>query len=126
MWWDKIITWFRESSERKRCVNEFNNAARDAFITNNVPVYLKAEISFGNRAYKHSMSNFLYSGFRIKTVSGRTLLHNEVIAVGGAINANKELMRKLVTLGFDTLEIYDTSGQKVKDWQLTSLMQIGY
>ncbi|MGE0021611.1 MAG: hypothetical protein AB7S72_18210 [Draconibacterium sp.] len=124
MWWNKIISWFREAGERKKCVNDFNDAARESFIKNIVPVYLRAEISMGNRMYKHSMSHMLFSGFRIKTLSGRTLSHDEVVAVGGAINANKELMRKLVTIGFDTLEICDTRGNKVRDWQITEIMQI--
>lgn len=124
MWWSKIITWFREANERQRCVNDFNDAAKSAFIAN-ITVYLKSEISRGNRNYKHSMSNFFFSGFRIKTLSGRALSYSEVEAVGLAIHTNQELMRKLATLGFDTLEICDTSGSKVKDWRLTAIMQIG-
>ena len=125
MWWSKIITWFREANERQRCVNDFNDAAKSAFIANIAPVYLKSETSRGNRNYKHSMSNFFFSGFRIKTLSGRALSYSEVEAVGLAIHTNQELMRKLATLGFDTLEICDTSGSKVKDWRLTAIMQIG-
>jgi len=124
MWWNKIVTWFREANERQRCVNDFNDAAKKAFIENIAPVYLKSEISRGNRNYKHSMSNFFYSGFRIKTLSGRALSYSEVEAIGLAIHTNQELMRKLVTLGLDTLEICDTSGSKVKDWRITEIMQI--
>jgi hypothetical protein len=124
MWWNKIIDWFREASERKRCIDDFNRAAKDAFIANVAPVYLKSEISRGNRNYKHSMSNFFLSGFKIKTLSGRPLSYSEVESIGLAIHTNQELMRKLATLGFDTLEICDTSGSKVKDWQLTEIMQI--
>lgn len=125
MWWNKIITWFKEANERQRCINDFNYAAQNAFIANIAPVYLKSEISRGNKNYKHSMSNFFFSGFRIKTLSGRALAYSEVEAIGLAIQTNQELMRKLATLGFDTLEIYDTFGMKVKDWRLTEIMQIG-
>lgn len=124
MWWNKIISWFREANERQKCVNDFNDAAKKAFIENIAPVYLKSEISRGNSNYKHSMSNFFYSGFRIKTLSGRALSYSEVEAIGLAIHTNQELMRKLVTLGLDTLEICDTSGSKVKDWRITEIMQI--
>jgi hypothetical protein len=124
MWWNKIVSWFREASERQRCINDFNDAAKNAFISNVAPVYLKSEISRGNRNYKHSMSNFFFSGFRIKTLTGRAMSYNEVEAVGLSIHTNQELMRKLVTLGFDTLEICDSSGSKVKDWKLTEIMQI--
>ena len=124
MWWNRLVTWFSELSEKQRCVNEFNRAAKEAFIYGNVPVYMKAEISRGNRSYKHSMSSFLFSGFRIRTVSGRFLTRNEIEAVGATISANTTLMRKLVTLGFDTLEICSPEGSLVKDWRLTGIMQI--
>ena len=124
MWWNKLITWFSELSEKQRCVHEFNRAAKEAFIYGNVPVYMKAEISRGNRAYKHTMSSFLFSGFRIYTVSGRFFTDFEIEAIGATISSNAALMRKLVTLGFDTLEIYSPNGYKVKDWKLMGIMQI--
>ncbi len=124
MWWNKLITWFSELGERQRCINEFNHSAKNAFIYGVVPVYMKAEISKGNRDYRHNMSSFLFSGFRIKTVSGRFLTQAEIESVGATISSNTELMRKLVTLGFDTLEIYNPDGHKVKDWRLTGILQI--
>lgn len=124
MWWNKLIAWFSELSEKQRCVKEFNKAAKDAFIYGNVPVYMKAEISRGNRAYRHSMSSFLFSGFRIHTVSGRFLTYDEIEAVGATISTNTTLMRRLVTIGFDTLEIYSPEGKLVKDWRLMGIMQI--
>lgn len=124
MWWNRIIAWFSELSEKQRCVNDFNRAAKEAFICGNVPVYMKADISRGNRAYRHNMSSFLFSGFRIRTVSGRFLTRDEIESVGATISSNSTLMRKLVTLGFDTLEIYSPEGSLVKDWRLMGIMQI--
>ena len=124
MWWNRIIAWFSELSEKQRCVNDFNRAAKEAFIYGSVPVYMKADISRGNRAYRHNMSSFLFSGFRIRTVSGRFLTREEIEAVGATISSNATLMRKLVTLGFDTLEIYSPEGSLVKDWRLMGIMQI--
>ena len=124
MWWNRIIAWFSELGEKQRCVNDFNRAAKEAFIYGSVPVYMKAEISRGNRAYRHNMSSFLFSGFRIQTVSGRFLTREEIEAVGATISSNSTLMRKLVTLGFDTLEIYSPEGSLVKDWRLMGIMQI--
>lgn len=125
MWWNKIREWFSNLQERRKSISDFNNAAREAFIKNTVPVYMKAEISMGNRNYRHGMSHLLFSGFRIKTMSGRFLTNKEVEFVGMVIVSNQELMRKLVTLGFDTLEIFNPNGGKVKDWRLTAIMQIG-
>ena len=124
MWWNRIIAWFSELGEKQRCVNDFNRAAKEAFIYGSVPVYMKADISRGNRAYRHNMSSFLFSGFRIRTVSGRFLTREEIEAVGATISSNATLMRKLVTLGFDTLEIYSPEGSLVKDWRLMGIMQI--
>lgn len=124
MWWNRIIAWFSELNEKQRCVNDFNRAAKEAFIYGSVPVYMKADVSRGNRAYRHNMSSFLFSGFRIRTVSGRFLTREEIEAVGATISSNATLMRKLVTLGFDTLEIYSPEGRLVKDWRLMGIMQI--
>lgn len=126
MWWNNIINWFTTLSERNRCINEFNASAKNAFITNVVPVYMRAETSRGNGAYKHSMSNFFISGFRIRTLSGRNMSNSEVQSCGAAIISNQELMRRLATLGFDTLEIYSPTGILIKDWPIKDIMQIGY
>lgn len=124
MWWNKIISWFSNQKERKLVVDEFNRSARDAFVADIVPVYLKAEISRGNSSFKHAFSHFFLSGFRIRTMTGRYMSATEVEEVGQAVVSNQELTRKLVTLGFDTLEIMNPEGKKVKEWQLTSLLQI--
>lgn len=124
MWWNKIIVWFTEMGERSNCINEFNDLAKRAFINNTVPVYLKAETCKGNKAYKHQFSSFLFSGFRIRTLTGRDLTEEEVNSLGCIVINNTELSRRLVTLGFDTLEITDNHGYKLKDWQLTTLLQL--
>ena len=126
MWWNNIVSWFQSLGERSKCVNDFNKAAQAAFIANIAPVYKKADISRGNRNYKHAMSDWLFSGFRIRTLSGRPMTSEEVKNCGLAIVSNQELMRKLATLGFDTLEIYDPYGEKIKDWRITEIMQIGW
>lgn len=126
MWWNRILTWFTGITERQRCVNDFNNAAREAFISNVVPVFMRAETSRGNSSYRHAMSNFFVSGFRIRTLSGKRLTADEVRGCGAAIITNQELMRRLATLGFDTLEIYSPEGEKIKDWPIKEIMQIGY
>ena len=125
MWWNRIIEWFSTKKERQACVRDFNQAAKKAFISGMVPVYMKADISLGNSEYKHSMSNF-FSGFRIKTLSGRSLTSQEVISVGQTICSNDELMRKLISLGFDTVEIINPDGVMVKDWRLQAFIQIDF
>ena len=124
MWWDKIIEWFSNQKERRELMNEFNKNAKIAFINNIVPVYLKAEQSRGNSAYKHQFSNFLFHGFRIKTLSGRSLTQQEIIYLGSLIVSNVGLTRRLVVAGFDTVEIINPYGQIVQDWRLTALLEL--
>lgn len=124
MWWDRILNWFSNQGERKQVIQEFNKSAKDAFIADVVPVYLKAETSRGNSAYKHQFSNFFLSGFRIRTLSGRNLLPEEISHLGMIIINDSFLTRRLVTLGYDTLEITDINGYVVKDWRLTALLEL--
>lgn len=124
MWWDRILNWFSNQGERKKIIQDFNNSAKEAFIADTVPVYLKAETSKGNRAYRHQFSNFFFSGFRIKTLSGRNLSSDEIAYLGMVVVNNSSLTRKLVTLGFDTLEITDINGYVVRDWKLTALLEL--
>ena len=46
-------------------------------------------------------------------MTGRYMSATEVEEVGQAVVSNQELTRKLVTLGFDTLEIMNPEGKKV-------------
>lgn len=48
MWWNRIIEWFTNNKERNSFIQDFNKSAKEAFISNLAPVYLKAESSFGN------------------------------------------------------------------------------
>ena len=124
MWWNTIVSWFTNLGERDRCINDFNRAAQNAFINGTAPVYLKAQKSRGNSSYKHSMSNWMYSGFSINTLSGTYLSSSDVQHCGMVIISNQELMRQLATLGFDTLEIYHPDGYKVCDWKISAIMQL--
>ena len=124
MWWNKITEWFSTSRERNRFIADFNRAAKQAYIANMVPVYLKAESSRGNSNYKHQFSSFLYHGFRIRMLAGRPLDYYEIMDIGNMLIINTGLMRNLVTLGYDTLEITNIHGNVLKDWRLTTLLAL--
>ena len=125
-WWNRIIQWFVNTNERQTLINKFNLSSKEAFISDVVPVLFRAESSKGNSAYKHQFSNWLYHGFRIRVLTGRDLAVDEIIQLGAVIRSNTYLCRELVTLGYDTLEITNISGVVVKQWQLTTLIAIGY
>lgn len=65
-----------------------------------------------------------FHGFRIKTLSGRYLTNEEITYLGALIISNTMLTRRLVTAGFDTIEITNNSGIVIKDWRLTALMEL--
>ena len=124
MIWNRIIKWFRDMSERNRLINDWNHSARESFIVGAVPSLLEASTSMGNSDYRHEMSKWMISGFRIRVKGGRPLIREEIIAVGRIILCNNELVRRLVSLGWDTLEVYDSASKRGCQWALKEF--VGY
>lgn len=122
--WYKIVEWFQDRSNRQKLLSNFNNSAKESFILGIAPVLLKATISRGDSKYKHSFSDWLASGFRIKAMSGRSLTEEEMKTIGATILADAVLVRQLVVLGFDTLEVHDDTGYYGIKWQLKSFIAI--
>jgi hypothetical protein len=122
--WNNIIDWFRDRSERANLVRSFNESARKAFIAGTAPTLLKSSISRGESSYKHQFSNWLNSGFRIQAFTGRVLTKNELIHIGKVILSDSVLARRLVVLGFDTLEIHGDEGSYGCKWQLKDYLKL--
>ena len=122
--WNRIIDWFQDRSERNRLVRSFNEAARNAFVAGLAPTLLKASISRGEKSFRHQFSNWLNSGFRIQAFTGRVLSKNELVLIGNTILSDDTLIRKLVVLGFDTLEICGDKGIYGCRWQLKDYLQL--
>ena len=122
--WSKIVDWFKDRSDRNRLIRNFNDAAKESFIQGVVAVLLSASISRGDSAFKHAFSNWLNSGFRIKAMSGRQLTKEEIVAIGATILADAVLIRRLVVLGFDTLEVHGDTGKYGLKWQLKNFLQL--
>lgn len=116
--WNNILDWFRDRSERSKLVRSFNNSARDSFVGGIAPTLLKAKISRGESSYKHQFSNWLKTGYRIQAFTGRQLSKDEIIHIGKVILNDEVLVRKLVVLGWDTLEIHGDEGTYGCRWQL--------
>jgi hypothetical protein len=108
--WNNIINWFRDRSERAKLVQSFNQSAKNAFVSGIAPTLLKASISKGESSYKHQFSNWLKSGYRIQAFTGRILSKDELIHIGKVILDDSILVRRLIVLGFDTLEIHGDAG----------------
>lgn len=123
--WNRIIEWFGDFKERRKLINEFNTLSRRAFVNGEAETLLHASITKGNFNYKHSFSKFLAAGFRIKALSGRELLKSEMNFIGNIIIENEILVRKLISLGWDTLEVHDNIGKTGLQWQLENHAKIG-
>lgn len=122
--WNFIIEWFRDRSERAKLLRSFNESARNSFVEGIAPTLLKASISKGKRSYRHQFSNWFNSGFRIQAFTGRPLSKNEIMHIGNVILDDKVLVRKLVVLGFDTLEIHADKGSYGCRWQLKDYLSL--
>jgi hypothetical protein len=116
--WNNIIDWFRDRTERAKLIRSFNESARDGFVTGVAPVLLKASISKGERLYRHQFSDWLNTGFRIQAFTGRVLTKNEIMYIGKVILDDSTLVRRLIVLGWDTLEIHGDAGTYGCRWQL--------
>ncbi len=123
--WSRIIEWFQDRQDRKRLIIGFNTSAKEAFVNGYAPLILEARISKGNSAYKHQFSDPFNSGFRIKAHAGQQLSKQDTINIGNVVLANSMLVRRLVVLGFDTLEVHSDVGTHGCQWQLHDYIKIG-
>ena len=106
--WAKIVGWINEYSERKQIIREFNVHANKAWDNGELPVMLKAKISWGNRANKHPASK-LKSGFKVIIYSSEDLDSAICSMIGMAICSDQRTVRKLMRCGFDTLEVFNSN-----------------
>lgn len=122
--WTKIVEWFQDRQDRSKLIIGFNRAAKEAFIAGIAPVQLEAKVSRGERKYRHQFSNLFNSGFRIKAYAGQQLSKQDTINIGSVILDNDRLVRQLVVLGFDTLEVHSDVGNYGCRWQLYEYIMI--
>lgn len=126
--WYKIIEvkeWFGDMAERYRLVREFNQAAKNSFIAGVAPTLLEAKITKGDSSYRHAFSKWRGGGFRIKALSGRPLEKSEMIEIGRVVLDNESLTRKMISLGWDTLEVHANAGYLGVKWPLKEYANIG-
>lgn len=122
--WNSISEWFLDRSERNAVIRSFNSSARDAFVRGVAPTLLKAQISRGDREYKHQFSHWYSTGFRIQALSGTQLSKKEMMYIGEVVLNDEVLVRKLVVLGWDTLEVHGDVGSFGCKWRLRDHLQL--
>ena len=121
----EITEWFGEMTERYRLVKDFNRAAKNSFINGFAQTLLEAKITKGDSTYKHAFSKWRAGGFRIKALSGRTLEKSELLEIGRVVLDNESLTRKMISLGWDTLEVHANHGYNGTKWALKDHANIG-
>ena len=126
MWntFERLREWFGDLSERNRTVRLFNESAKSSFINGEAPTLLKARISGGNSAYRHAFTKWR-SGFRITAINGEIFSQHQCAAVAAVILDNEQLVRKLLALGFDTLEVHSEAGGSALQWNLGDFANLG-
>ena len=126
--WYKIMEvkeWFGEMSERYRLVKDFNRAAKNSFIVGIAPTLLEAKITKGDSSYQHAFSKWRGGGFRIKALTGIALEKRELMEIGRVVLENESLTRKMIALGWDTLEVHSNEGYNGAKWALKDYANIG-
>lgn len=126
--WHKIMVvadWFGEMRERYKLIRQFNQSAKQTFIKGEAPTLLEAKITKGDSEFRHEFSKFRSGGFRIKALSGSALKKSEMMEIGKIIIDNEELTRKLIALGWDTLEVHAEGGNKGLKWALKKHAKFG-
>lgn len=121
--WNAIVQWFQDRSERTKLINSFNASARNAYVMGEAPAMLQASVSKGDSSYRHEFSKWLSSGFRIKVFTGQQLTRDELVFLGNVILANEQLVRRLIVLGWDTLEVHGSKGMYGCKWKLTDYIE---
>ena len=127
MWYRliRIWDWFGEMSERYKLVKDFNMASKAAFISGVAHTLLEAKITMGDSSYRHSFSKFMGGGLRIKAITGKPFTRSELVELGRIILDNEEFVRRLISLGWDTLEVHDSKGHNGLKWALSQYANIG-
>jgi len=124
--WSKVETWFHDVKQRNELLKDFNFAAREAFINKETSCLLEAKTTVGSSEFKHSFSKFMAGGFRVSAYSGEILRTVDIMHIGNGIVQNELLVRRLISLGWDTLEVHDKRGEDAAKWQLSQYLKTEY
>lgn len=119
-----IIEFVQEFKERRSLIDSFNEIAHIAFVSGNSDRLLKAKSTAGDARYKHPMSRFFLSGFRIEIRNGTFVTLKEVNLIGTIFLDNKHLLRQLMALGYDTLEVTAKDSNMYRNFDISSFASL--
>lgn len=115
---NKIISWLDDFKSRQETIQNFNKNAKDSYVQKQTSLLLEAKTSIGSAEYKHAYSKFMASGFNIKAFSKTPLNTEQLQSVGKDLIKDEAFIRKLISLGWDTLEVQDVDGNLGCKWEL--------
>lgn len=122
---EDIKEWFNDTSDAFKLQRDFNKAARLAFVSGNASTLIECKTTRGDKNYKHQFSSYLNTGFRVKALSGKPLNTEDLKNIGRIILDNQSLVRRLVMLGWDTLEVHGDVDNYGLKWKLIDHANIG-
>lgn len=96
--------WVRNGWERNQVINSFNTSAKHAYYSRQAMYLAKARTTFGNSEFKHSLSR-MRSGFTVKIYGAYDMNKSQASDIADAILNNGPMIRQLMAIGYDTIEI---------------------
>lgn len=94
------------NQSRTSLLNFGNTILEEAFNSGFIDRYCKMSQCSGNKNFKNNFSSFTFrSGIEINIINGNNLSNNDVYIICGLILANPYFVRKLLSLGFDTMRL---------------------
>ena len=123
----KILEFFvRDSSERKRFINEFNIYALQCFQNLSIDALFCASTCVGKDGYNHELSAPRFaSGFKIEVQAGTTISLQDIMLIGRIILYDQILVRKMFVLHWDTLIIVDHRTGHSVNWKIRDFLDFG-
>ena len=104
---DKMIVG---NNSRKNVIDFFNIIFEEAFNLGEIDRLCKLSSTNGNKLFKTSLSSFSFrSGLELKILNDFNLQTNDVYFLVSIVLGNPYFVRKLISLGYDTLKITTSS-----------------
>ncbi len=128
MKWRQIINWFRDSSMRKKFLENFNNNAQINFHNLSVNALLKARTCSGSSdsRFRHELSApVIACGFIIEVIAGEDVPQEDIFLIGRTVLYSESVVRWLWALHWDTLIIKDIRSGRSGEWAIKDFVHLG-
>jgi hypothetical protein len=123
---NKIINVAIDGNQnRSQLIKLFNSVFEEAFNSGYINRLCKVKSCSGNKNFKSKFSSFKFrSGLEINILNDNDLLNQDIYLISGIIIGNPYFVRKLISIGFDTLRMTASSINLSLDIELNRHAQI--